>query len=207
MSNKNKKVLRLGDYHSYVPSVLRERSDKALRDEYNRLRRIVNTRLEHLSKSEFAENSKALRQYQGKFKQPASKVSKKDLPFLISELATAATSGNTSVQALRRQRRESIATLREHGYNIKTKDYAAFVEFMEAVRLQSAGRIYDSPRDAELFSVATKKGINPAELTEDLDYWRAHVEDLRYARRKDAGGNEKTIEDYKQAINRKYRGR
>ena len=79
---------------------------------------------------------------------------------------------------------------------------------MEAVTEFYGKKMYDSPRVAELFSVAKKKGIDPAELTEDLNYWQAHVEDLRNAKRYNtADHSPRTVEDYRQAIERVNRRR
>ena len=103
-----------------------------LRAEYARLRKIANARGEALARSEFA-GTKSAQRVIGKFKTPASKLSKRELVYELNELATVTTSQLTSVRGLRKQRRETIATLKAHGYNIKPKDLQKFGEIMRAL--------------------------------------------------------------------------
>ena len=128
MAKKNSN-LRLGDWWDYTPYMLNQQSEATLRAEYARLRKIANKRAAALARSEFSD-TKGARQVIGKFKTPASKLSKRELVYELRELATVTTSQLTSVRGLQRQRRETLATLKLHGYNIKAKDLEKFGEFM-----------------------------------------------------------------------------
>lgn len=198
--SKKKKTLRLGDYSVYYPANLAQLPAAELKQEYNRLRGLVQSRMEALSRSEFTDTQGYLK-YKDRFSKPAGQLTHTELIYELSELATAATSAATSVRGLQRQRKETYETLKEHGYNIQKKDVKAFGEFMQAATDFYGSKVYDSPRVAELFAVARKKGLDPAELTDDLNYWQQHVDDLKHARKYNSADHSlRTVEDYRQAI-------
>ena len=199
MAKKNSN-LRLGEWWDYTPYKLNQQSEAALRAEYARLRKIALARGEALARSEFAETKSAKRVI-GQFKTPASKLSKRELVYELHELATVTTSQMTSVRGLQRQRRETIATLKLHGYNIKPKDLEKFGEFMEALRDFYGRKALDSPRAAELFATARRRGMSTEELSEDFNYWLEHTEQLKHARIHNPDGSVRTAEDYKIAFN------
>ena len=199
MAKKNSN-LRLGDWWDYTPYKLNQQSEAALRAEYARLRKIAIARGEALARSEFAETKSAKRVI-GQFKTPASKLSKRDLVYGLHELATVTTSQMTSVRGLQRHRRETLATLKLRGYNIKAKDLEKFGEFMEDLRDFYGRKALDSPRAADLFAAAQRRGISNEELYEDFDYWLEHTEQLKHARIHNPDGSVRTAEDYKIAFN------
>ena len=169
MAKKNSN-LRLGDWWDYTPYKLNQQSEAVLRAEYTRLRKIANARGAALARSEFA-GAKSAQRVIGKFTTPASKLSKRELVYELNELATVTTSQLTSVRGLQKQRRETIATLKAHGYNIKAKDLEKFGEFMSALRDFYGRTQVDSPRSADLFAVAQRRGISTEELSADFNYW------------------------------------
>lgn len=189
--------LKLGGYLAYTPRELAKLPEPVLRQEYNRLRKIALARGSALSRSEFADSAGA-RRIEGHFQLSASKLTKNELIYELNELATVTTSELTSVRALQRQRRESLATLKEHGYNIGRKDFAAFGRFMEQVREFYGRKNVDSPRAAEVFAIASKRGIPAEELLQNLDYWAEHSEQLKHSRRTNPDGSIRTAEDYRQ---------
>lgn len=195
MAKKNSN-LRLGGWWDYTPYKLNQQSEAALRAEYARLRKIAIARGEALARSEFAETKSAKRVI-GQFKTPASKLSKRDLVYGLHELATVTTSQMTSVRGLQRQRRETLATLKLHGYNIKPKDLEKFGEFMEDLRNFYGRKGFDSARTADLFATAQRRGISTEELYEDLDYWLVHREQLKHARIHNPDGSVRTAHDYR----------
>ena len=199
MAKKNSN-LRLGEWWDYTPYKLNQQSEAALRAEYARLRKIAIARGEALARSEFAETKSAKRVI-GQFKTPASKLSKRELVYELHELATVTTSQMTSVRGLQKQRRETLATLKMHGYNIKAKDLEKFGEFMETLRDFYGRKAMDSPRAADLFATAQRRGISNEELYEDFDYWLVHREQLKHARIHNPDGSVRTAEDYKIAFN------
>ena len=199
MAKKNSN-LRLGDWWDYTPYKLNQQSEAALRAEYARLRKIAIARGEALARSEFA-GTKSAQRVIGQFKTPASKLSKRELVYELHELATVTTSQMTSVRGLQRQRRETLATLKMHGYNIKAKDLEKFGEFMEALRDFYGRKALDSARAADLFAVAKKRGISTEELYEDFDYWVEHTEQLKHSRIHNPDGSVRTANDYKLLFN------
>ena len=205
MAKKNSN-LRLGDWWDYTPYKLNQQSEATLRAEYTRLRKIANARAEALARSEFA-GSKSAQRVIGKFKTPASKLSKRELVYELNELATVTTSQLTSVRGLQKQRRETIATLKSHGYNIKAKDIEKFGEFMDALRDFYGRTKIDSPRAAELFAIAQRRGISTEELSADFNYWIAHVDQLKHARIHNPDGSVRTAHDYRMLFDGARKGR
>ena len=199
MPKKNSN-LRLGDWWDYTPYKLNKQSEATLRAEYARLRKIALARGAALARSEFAETKSAQRVI-GHFKTPASQLSKRELVYGLQELATVATSQMYSVRGLQRQRRETIATLKLHGYNIKPKDLEKFGEFMEALRDFYGRKALDSARTADLFAVAQRRGISNEELYEDFNYWLEHTEQLKHSRIHNPDGSVRTANDYKLLFN------
>ena len=199
MAKKNSN-LRLGYWWDYTPYQLNQQSEAALRAEYARLRKIALARGAALARSEFAE-TKGAQCVIGKFKTPASKLSKRELVYGLHDLATVTTSQMTSVRGLQRQRRETLATLKMHGYNIKAKDLEKFGGFMEDLRDFYGRKGLDSARAADLFAVAQRRGISTEELYEDFNYWLEHTEQLKHSRVHNPDGSVRTAHDYKMAIN------
>ena len=205
MAKKNSN-LRLGDWWDYTPYKLNQQSEAALRAEYARLRKIALARGAALARSEFAETKSAQRVI-GQFKTPASKLSKRELVYELHELATVTTSQMTSVRGLQKQRRETIATLKSHGYNIKAKDLEKFGEFMDALRDFYGRTQVDSPRSADLFAVAQRRGISTEELSADFNYWIEHTEQLKHARIHNPDGSRRTAHDYRMLFDGARNGR
>ena len=205
MAKKNSN-LRLGEWWDYTPYKLNQQSEAALRAEYARLRKIALARGAALARSEFAETKSAKRVI-GQFKTPASKLSRRELVYELHELATVTTSQMTSVRGLQKQRRETIATLKLHSYNIKPKDLEKFGEFMEALRDFYGRASYDSPRGADLFAVAQRRGISTEELSEDFNYWIAHTDQLKHARIHNPDGSRRTAHDYRMLFDGARKGR
>ena len=195
MAKKNSN-LRLGEWWDYTPNKLNQQSEAALRAEYARLRKIALARGEALARSEFA-GTKSAQRVIGQFKTPASKLSKRELVYELHELATVTTSQMTSVRGLQKQRRETLATLKLHGYNIKAKDLEKFGEFMEDLRDFYGRKGLDSARAADLFATAQRRGISTEELYEDFDYWIVHREQLKHARIHNPDGSVRTAHDYR----------
>ena len=205
MAKKNSN-LRLGDWGDYTPYKLNQQSEAVLRVEYARLRKIANARGEALARSEFADTKSAQRVI-GKFQTPASKLSKRELVYELNELATVTTSQLTSVRGLQKQRRETIATLKSHGYNIKPKDLEKFGEFMSALRDFYGRTQLDSPRAADLFVAAQRRGISTEELSADFNYWLEHTEQLKHARIHNPDGSKRTAHDYRMLFDGTRKGR
>ena len=205
MAKKNSN-LRLGEWWDYTPYKLNQQSEAVLRAEYTRLRKIANARGEALARSEFA-GTKSAQRVIGKFKTPASKLSKRELVYELNELATVTTSQLTSVRGLQKQRRETIATLKAHGYNIKPKDLEKFGEFMSALRDFYGRTQVDSPRSADLFAVAQRRGISTEELSSDFNYWLEHTEQLKHSRIHNPDGSRRTAHDYRMLFDGARKGR
>ena len=112
-----------------------------------------------------------------------------------------------SVRGLQKQRRETLATLKLHGYNIKAKDLEKFGEFMEDLRDFYGRKALDSARAADLFAVAQRRGISTEELYEDFDYWLEHTEQLKHSRIHNPDGSVRVAHDYKMLFNGVRKGR
>lgn len=191
-------------------SILKVVTMKDAIKEYKRLRRIALRRLRTFKGTEY--ESSTLYQMRSKAGFVTVSQIKKDknpaaaLGSALSDVRGYLQSKESTYNKMRQVNIQRVKTLNEHGYDFVTmQNIQRFGEFMEAVRLKMGNKDFKgSPRVAEAYEAAVKKGIPPDEILKDFNYWMANVEELNKSRRKKGEGI--TAEDYKRTIeNRKKR--
>ena len=128
-------------YDDYYPYKLEQLDERALKKEYSRLREIANRRLNRLQASEYKETDLA-KEYAGGF---AILADVEDLPRELTKLARFVASERTSVTGLKRIEKQTVETLKEHGYDfVNTKNVRQFGAFMEEMRQAGLSKLYSS---------------------------------------------------------------
>lgn len=121
------------------------------RQEYRRLYYILKKREQRFSASkEWSDYDKVLKS--GLFDLEAPKdISDEDLPFYREIAENLYKNKFASVAGLREVRRKSVATLKNHGYNIPVSKYNKFADFMAAAKNTKLIDIYSSEELARAF--------------------------------------------------------
>ena len=189
------------DYENYYIEALKSGSltEKEIRSEYSRLRKIANKRLEALGRSKFNKSQTYLKNV-GKYVTLDKIKNERQLIYKLQDLAKFVTSKRGSVTGQYEIRRKTLETLHERGITFVTdKNLDAFGEFMEEARSRKYDEIYGSERLKDMFGFAEKKGMNPMELFNDFDYWVKNREKLKSIP-KIKNKHNRTSDDYKKAI-------
>lgn len=121
------------------------------RQEYRRLYYILKKREQRFSASkEWSDYDKVLKS--GLFDLEAPKdISDEDLPFYREIAENLYKNKFASVAGLREVRRKSVATLKNHGYNIPVSKYNKFADFMASAKNTKLIDIYSSEELARAF--------------------------------------------------------
>lgn len=189
------------DYENYYIEALRSGSltEKEMRSEYSRLRKIANERIAALGRSRF-NKSQAYIKNVGKYVTLDKIKNERQLIYKLSDLAKFVTSKRGSVTGQYEIRRKTLETLHERGITfVNARNLDDFGDFMEEARTKLYSRIYGSERIKDMFGIAEKKGINPQELFQDFAYWMQNREKLE-AMPKIKNKRNISSDDYKKAI-------
>ena len=174
--------------------------DKTIKAEYNRLRRIANSRLERLSKSEFS-NSEYLKQFKGGFKSVSKYSNMAELRAGLAEAARFVSAKTSSVTGQRDYRKTALQTLHERGYTFVNKsNFVEFGRFMEAWRADKEAQSYGSVAATELYEQVKKKKLDVEEVKEKFEQYLDHLEELQNMPRKKSKGEWWTNEDYEEHL-------
>lgn len=191
------------DFENYYVDALKSGTltEKEMRSEYSRLRKIANKRLSALGRSKFS-NTQAYLLNVGKYVTLDKIKSERDLMYRLQDLAKFVTAKSGSVTGQYEIRRNAIESLRERGLHfVNEKNFELFGQFMEEARIRGYARIYGSERVSELFGTASKKGMNPEELFKDFGFWMQNKQNLEETP-KIKNENKRNSSEYKKAINR-----
>lgn len=191
------------DYENYYVDALKSGTltEKEMRSEYSRLRKIANRRLSALGRSKFS-NTQAYLLNVGKYVTLDKIESQRDLMYKLHDLAKFVTAKSGSVSGQYEIRRNALESLRDRGiYFVNEKNFELFGQYMEESRVRGIAKIYGSERIAELFRTAVKKGINPQELFKEFSYWMKNREKLEKTP-KIKNEKKRTSSEYKKAIRR-----
>lgn len=188
-----------------------------LRKEYTRLRAVANKRLARMEGTKYEKTQTYLKN-KGKYttiaqiEKEAMKQAKnmpKEVQQLYinshiakktADLYKMLTSRTGSITGMQQVERETVETLREHGFTfINRNNLKQFGEYMEFLRVLHRGRNFDSERAVDLFGTATKKGIDPQEIAHDYEYWKQHEEELAKTP-KIKNAKKRTAEEYKKLL-------
>ena len=191
------------DFENYYVDALKSGTltEKEMRSEYSRLRKIANKRLEALGRSRFS-NTQAYLLNVGKYVTLDKIESERDLMYKLHDLAKFVTAKSGSVSGQYEMRRNALENLRDRGIDfVNEKNFELFGQFMEEARIRGYAKIYGSERISELFGTATKKGIKPEELFKSFSYWMKNRKKLEEIPRI-KNVNKRNSAEYKKAIKR-----
>lgn len=173
----------------------------AIKKEYQRLRKVAIERLRKLKKAGYAD-SEIYRRFRTAFP-PYSKIKTNTaLGIHLADIRHFLGLKSSTVGGMHKLENKIIQSLHESGYTFINKDnLRAFGAFMDAVRAKFGGLIYGSDQVADLFGATYEKGLDPAQLLEDFEYWQENVYELAHSRQKRNDLN--TPEKYKKTIERR----
>ena len=182
-------------------------SEKALRQEYTRLRDIAQKRLGRMARTEFA-RSQTFQQNVGQFptlstfKGDKGKISKRSqFARKLAQLARFVESPTSTTAGQKKIRKQTIKSLHERGYDfVDESNYWDFFDYMEEARARKLDRTYDSDRIAKTYKAAKRKKVDPHKVLEDFDKYARNKKALNDLKRpKEKGG--KTSEELEEALN------
>ena len=197
-------------------------SSSEMRAEYSRLRQTANKRLKRMEGTKYERSQTYLRNM-GKYMtieeisaaagevadrmnikgEARQKLIDSHIAHKLSDIYKFLTAKTGSIRGMQRVENELIETLHDRGLTFVNKDNIhKFGEYMEHLRSVHKGRIYDSERAADLFGIATKKGIDPQEIAEDYEYWKQHTDELSQLP-KIRNAKKRSAADYKKLLERK----
>lgn len=151
--------------------ILNTMTEKEMRKEYSRLRKVANGRLRTLENSEWGKHSVTWRDYVGEF--PAGRGrSKAEIAHRLSTAYYFLSLKTSTVSGIREIRDKFLETMHDEGYTWVNKDnYYDFIEFMDTVKSYYDTVTYDSDRAVDVFDVMTDAGFSADDLKDDFDWW------------------------------------
>lgn len=152
--------------------ILNSMTEKQIRKEYSRLRKVANRRIKTLEKSEWGKHSKTWRDYAGEFPSGRGK-SKAEIAHRLSSAYYFLSLKTGTVTGLREIRDKFLETMHEDSnYSWLNKDnYWYFTEFMDEVQAYYDTVSYDSDRAVDVFDVMTSNNFTSEDLKDDFDWW------------------------------------
>lgn len=188
--------INAGDLYHYEAFKSGNVSREELRKEYSRLRQVANRRLARMEGTKY-ERSQTYRRNAGKYTtleeierealaharnikpEAAQKYTDMHVAKKLDELYRFLTAKSGSIRGMQAIENNMIETFRERGLDfINKSNIQQFGEYMDYLRTVHGGRMFDSERAADVFGTAVRKGINPEEIAEDFEYWKAHEAEL-----------------------------
>lgn len=148
---------------------------KVIEKDYRELRKLAEGRLKRFVGTEWMD-SRVYRYNVARYKPLSQIKDDKELASLLTDLHEFINAKTGTISGLERQRKETIETLHERGYDFVTKEnFKAFVDFMDDMRHKKISSLYDSERIAEIFATAEKKKVDPEVVKKKmLEYTREH---------------------------------
>ena len=159
--------------------ILNTMSEKEIRKEYSRLRKVANGRINTLRNSEIGRRSGIWRRYIDEFSSARGK-SKAEIAHRLSNAYYFLSLQESSVTGLKKMRDTFIETMNDSGYTWINKDnYYDFIEFMDTVKSYYDTVTYDSDRAVDVFDVMTQAGFSADDLKNDFDWWFENYRKIR----------------------------
>jgi Sec-independent protein translocase protein TatA len=124
----------------------------AARAEYSRLRKIAQDRLRRIGRDALYSQFEIYQRNKTRFKAP-SKVTEKELPGLLSEVAAFLSSSRSTLSGLKAERESVINKIGyRYGVDLRVDDeYLMFTKFMEEYRSKKLDKLYSSERALAYF--------------------------------------------------------
>ena len=159
--------------------ILNTMTEKEMRKEYSRLRKVANRRLKTLSNSEIGMRSNTWKFYMNEFPSARGK-GKAEIAHRLSSAYYFLSLKSSSVTGLREMRNDFIESMHDQGYTwINKENYFDFIDFMETVKSYYDVVTYDSDRAVDVFDVMTEAGFSTDDLKNDFDWWFENYRKIR----------------------------
>lgn len=137
-----------------------------IKQEYTRLRKIAQGRLDTMAKSEIGRASRTYRTNKDRFK-PVSELTLGQMKIMLHEVSRMISAKTGTLSGIKAARAQSIRTFREHGYEFVTEEnYNDFGEFMREWK-DSQYRGYGSTTAVDFYESAARARQNVS--GEDFD--------------------------------------
>lgn len=173
----------------YTPYGIANLTDKQLRDEYTRMRDAARKTVKRLNESEFKHTEvakqygkgfaklrtltvKTLKQAGPEERAIAQSITRRNIESEFMRMAVYMRSPELHLTGLRKQRAKNIKNFRAHGYQVNTKNYFKFLEFMERIREKYGSKIFDSEQAADLFSASERAKLTPEQLDKMVERYQ-----------------------------------
>lgn len=156
----------------YTPRDIRGMNDRAVRQAYADLRKVAQKRQKRLSEQNLSSK---------KFKFPMTRVLTDDeARYYLAEVSRYLRDPFTKVKRARQQRDYTLSQLHKRRLDFITADnFTAFTDYMDQLRDQYAGQVYDSGDAADIFNETQRIGVDPEVVAENFEYFQKHQEELR----------------------------
>lgn len=163
---------RKSKYNYYNPDFSRwnlgHNSKFSLKEKKELLRKFKKTaqdRMYRLEKSKIG--AQAAKNWKKTLNFDIKDMSESDINFKIAQVASFLASDRSTVSGIKKIRKKSISTLREHGYKVTEENYDDFIDFMN-----SFGEDFvPSTQIANFFSKASGQGYNAKQINQAFKKW------------------------------------
>lgn len=192
---KEIKIKGLKSRETNPAQILNSLSEREIRSEYSRLRKIANQRLKALGN--YYPESKIYQKYNGQFITLREMDSVNEIAYRLSDMIRYLHTEAGTVTGLKRIRNEILDKMHEQGYNFVTKsNFLEFTEFMDTLDTQARNMRYDSERLVDLFEITFKKKIPTDVVKRDFEYFMDNKDKISKIKK----GDYDSVEEVRQAV-------
>lgn len=155
------------------------KAEKAIREEYTRLRDISQKRLKRMAKDPIFSKSDTYLKNVENFPKLKDITSPEMLADKLADLSSYISQKTSTIVGAKEVMYKSLETLHANEYTFVTPEkYLEFGKFMEEYRFQIQDEEYDSGDAAETYGVLEKHKIPVEQIKNDFEYWIANRETL-----------------------------
>lgn len=155
------------------------KAEKAIREEYTRLRDISQKRLKRMAKDPIFSKSDTYLKNVDNFPKLKDITSPEMLADKLADLSSYISQKTSTLAGAKDVMYKSLETLHANEYPFVTpENYLEFGKFMEEYRFQIQDEEYDSGDAAETYGVLEKHKIPVEQIKNDFEYWIANRETL-----------------------------
>ena len=155
------------------------KGEKAIREEYTRLRDISQKRLKRMTKDPIFSKSDTYLKNVENFPKLKDITSPEMLADKLADLSSYISQKTSTLAGAKEVMYKSLETLHANEYTFVTpENYLEFGKFMEEYRFQIQDKEYDSGDAAETYGVLEKHKIPVEQIKNDFEYWIANRETL-----------------------------
>lgn len=153
-------------------------NEKALREEYKRLRKLAYNRLQRLKKAGFDITN--LDKYYEKYLSTApQEATRADLAYGLADAARFLDWKSSTVQGRQEYIDKSVEKLQSHGYYfVNASNFENFSQFMEEARLSQDYKLYSSERIAMTFETMERLNIKEQDVKNNFKEYLSRYKEL-----------------------------